>query len=140
MAYIIKLNINGKVNTYVRNGEPGLRDTTNALKVQAQQLRMLGRKDGATNEDYDDNEKNLAKFAVDFWKHQFTETDVIDGAVMSLKSLDSINDAIDDALGKDDSSNQGVAKKSRSRTSKKPSTPSMTSTKQDLQKVTPLQK
>lgn len=137
MAYQIKLNINGSVNTYVRNGEPGLRDTTNALKVQAQQLRMLGRKDGATNEDYDENEKNLAKFAVDFWKHQFTEADVIDGAVMSLRSLDSINDAIDDALGKDDSDEgQGAGKKSRSRTSKKHSIPSTTSTKLDLVKGT----
>lgn len=137
MAYQIKLNVNGNVNTYVRNGEPGLRDTTNALKVQAQQLRMLGRKDGATNEDYDENEKNLAKFAVDFWKHQFTEADVIDGAVMSLRSLDSINDAIDDALGKDDSDkDQGSGKKSRSRTSKKRSTPSTTSTKLDLVKGT----
>ncbi len=46
MAYQIKLNIKGETCVFTRNGEPTLRDTTNALKVQQQQLRMLNRKDG----------------------------------------------------------------------------------------------
>ena len=70
MAYQIKLNIKGETCVFTRNGEPTLRDTTNALKVQQQQLRMLNRKDSPSNDDYDENEKNLAKFAVDFWKKQ----------------------------------------------------------------------
>ncbi|AGZ17348.1 tail assembly chaperone [Lactobacillus phage PL-1] len=111
MAYQIKLNIKGETCVFTRNGEPTLRDTTNALKVQQQQLRMLNRKDGPSNDDYDENEKNLAKFAVDFWKNQFTADDVIDGSSISLKSLDSINDAIGDSLSDGEEDKKDTAKK-----------------------------
>lgn len=132
MAFEISLMIDGKENKYVRNGEPGLRDMTNAMKVQQQQLRMYAKEDGPTNADFDANEANLANFAVAFWQGQFTRDQVIDGSVASLKSLDSINQAIDSALsGDEDETDEKPAKKSPTRTSKKPSTTSTTSTKQD---------
>lgn len=136
MAYQIKLNIKGETCVFTRNGEPTLRDTTNALKVQQQQLRMINRKDGPSNDDYDENEKNLAKFAVDFWKNQFTTDDVIDGSSISLKSLDSINDAIGDSLSDGEEDKKDTAKKSPKRTSKKPLATLTTSTKQGSLKAT----
>ena len=136
MAYQIKLNIKGETCVFTRNGEPTLRDTTNALKVQQQQLRMLNRKDGPSNDDYDENEKNLAKFAVDFWKNQFTTDDVIDGSSISLRSLDSINDAIGDSLCDGEEDKKDTAKKSPKRTSKKPLATLTTSTKQGSLKAT----
>lgn len=104
MAFEISLMIAGQPNKFVRNGEPGLRDTTNALKVQQQQLRMYSKDDGPTNADFDANEANLANFAVEFWQGQFTKQEVTDGSVKSLKSLDSINEAIEASLddGEDD--------------------------------------
>ena len=134
--YEISLNINGQVNKFVRNGEPGLGDTTAALKVQQQQLRMYAREDGPTNADFDANEANLANFAVNFWNGQFNRADVIAGATKSLKSLDSINKAIADALDFDGEEPEEPAKKSQTRTSKKRSTTSTTSTKPDLQTAT----
>lgn len=98
MAFEISLMIEGKPNKFVRNGEPGLRDTTNALKVQQQQLRMYGKDSGPTNADFDANEANLANFAVEFWQGQFNRKQVTDGAVRSLKSLDSINEAVEASL------------------------------------------
>lgn len=132
MSYQIKLMINGKEQLYVRNEEPGLSDITNAMKVQQQQLRMQAREDGPTNKDFDDNEDNLANFAVKFWNAQFNKKAVEDGATASLGSLDSINAAIEDALGNnEDSEDAEPEKKSQTRTSNKRSTTSTTSTKQD---------
>lgn len=136
MAFEISLMIDGKANKYVRNGEPGLRDVTNALKVQQQQLRMYAKDTGPTNADFDANESNLANFAVTFWQGQFTKDQAIDGSVASLKSLDSINKAIGAALDSGEDSDDKPAKKSPTRTSKKPSTTSTTSTKPASAKAT----
>lgn len=136
MAFEINLMINGQANKYVRNGEPGLRDTTNALKVQQQQLRMYSKDSGPTNADFDANEANLANFAIEFWKGQFTKQEVIDGTVKSLKSLDSINAAIEASLDDGEEADEKPAKKSPTRTSKKRSTTSTTSTKPALATVT----
>lgn len=140
MAFQIKLNINDHEKVFVRNGEPNLRDVTNALKVQQQQIRMFARKDGPTNDDHDENENNLANFAVDFWKNQFSKEEVIDGATRSLKSLQSINVAIQETLKDDDSEENGDPKKSPKKISKKPSKTSASSTKVNLKKDTSLKK
>lgn len=120
MAYTIKSNIQGETCVYSRNGEHTLRDTTNALKVQTTQLRMSNRKDGPYNDDYDENEKNLAQFAVDFWKNQFKSDDVIDGSQFSLKSLDYIHDAIGDSSSDGEEDKKDTDKKTPKRTYKKP--------------------
>lgn len=118
MAYSITLTIDGKEKVYTRNGEPVLRDMTQALKVQQGQLRMQLRENGPTDQDFEENERHLAEFAVSFWNRQFSAQEVIDGADNS--SLDAINKAIEDSL--DDGSakkDDEPAKKSRTRTSKK---------------------
>lgn len=136
MAFEISLMIAGQPNKFVRNGEPGLRDTTNALKVQQQQLRMYSKDGGPSNADFDANEANLANFAVEFWQGQFNHKQVTEGSVRSLKSLDSINEAVEASLDTGEEADDKPAKKSPTRTSKKHSTTSMTSTKPGLQTAT----
>lgn len=127
MAYILKLNgKDGNEKTYVRNGEPNLRDITNALKVQYQQLKMDAH-DTPTNEETDANEANLARFAVDFWQRQFTIEEVVWGATRD--SLGVINDAIIESLGLEEETGAKSQKKSQRTTSRKTSTKSTTSTK-----------
>ncbi|WP_040536830.1 phage tail assembly chaperone G [Schleiferilactobacillus shenzhenensis] len=138
MAYKIKINKNGKVNEYIRNEDPDLRDMTNALKVEQQQIRMYGRPEGPTNEDFDINEANLAAFAVRFWHNQFSAQEVIDGATAKLDTLTSINVAVGDALNDPDSTKPEDVrpKKSPSPTSTKASVPSTTITKRAYKRAT----
>lgn len=97
--YKIKLLIGGSERTFTRDGEPVLRDITHALKVQSYQFEMYS-KGTPTDEQFDENEKRLAEFAVDFWGGQFTVDQVINGA--TLATLDVINKAISDSLGPED--------------------------------------
>lgn len=139
MAYKITLMIDNKENEFIRNGEPTLKDLTNALKVQQQQLRMYTKEAGPSDQDFDLNEGYLAKFAVDFWRGGFTKDQAIDGA--THEAMVAINDAIGDSLeiGKDDPAERvtesagedSTAKKSQPQTLETPSTNSTNSTKQD---------
>ncbi|GBG94980.1 hypothetical protein LFYK43_14390 [Ligilactobacillus salitolerans] len=100
MAYELTLTINDEKKKFIRNEEPMLHDTMQALKVQYQQARQLQRADGATSQDADENEKNIANFAVSFWHGQFKAGDVKQGC--NLDNLDVINQAIGDSLGNTD--------------------------------------
>lgn len=135
MAFQIKLLINDKEKTFIRNGEPTLRDITNGLKVEHQQVSMYSKSTGPDNADFDANESNLADFAVSFWKNQFTKDDVIDGATLKLGSLDSINNAITVTLEPETGEDKDK-KKSRRKTSPKQLTTLTPSTKGNLKKGT----
>lgn len=132
MSFQIRLNINDKENLFVRNGDPNLRDMTNALKVQSQQVKMYSKTDGPDESDFDKNESNLANFAVGFWQNQFSKNDVIEGATYRLKTIESINDAIEATLGAGEDPEDG--KKSSRRVLKKQLGTSTLSTKTNLKK------
>lgn len=132
MAFQIRLNINDKENLFVRNGDPNLRDMTNALKVQSQQVKMYSKTDGPDESDFDKNESNLANFAVGFWQNQFSKNDVIEGATYRLKTIESINDAIEATLGAGEDPEDG--KKLSRRVLKKQLGTSTLSTKTNLKK------
>lgn len=101
MAHEITLDINGKPAKFVRNDEPHLADITNAMKTEQHRARMNAKPEGPSADDFEVNEKLLARFAVDFWHDQFTLDDVINGA--TLDAVDSINEGISDTMGYDTS-------------------------------------
>lgn len=94
--YKIKLLIGGNERVFVREAQPVLRDMTHALKVQSYQFEMYSN-GTPTDKQFDENEKRLAEFAVDFWGGKFTINEVINGA--TLATLDVINKALSDSLG-----------------------------------------
>lgn len=134
MAYEITLIIDGKDKKFIRNEEPTLHDITNALKLQRQQTVMYS-KDLPTDEDFDQNEQYLARFAVDFWNQEFTMAEVIDGATRD--ALESINIGVADALNQGKKPGEKPSpKKSRPRTSTKQSGKSTPSTTPEDKKAT----
>jgi hypothetical protein len=114
MAYEIELDISGEKKKFVRNEPPMLREMTKALIVQQQQLKMYSKDDGPTEDDFNKNEKNLANFAVSFWKNQFKADQFIAGC--DKNNMDILNSAIADSLG---GGNEDSPKKSQSKTSTK---------------------
>lgn len=135
MAFQITLLINDKEKTFIRNGDPNLRDITNGLKVEHQQITMHSKPTGPDNADFDANESNLADFAVSFWKNQFSKAEVIDGATLKLGSLDSINTAITATLAPETDEDKNK-KKSRGKASPKQLTSLTPSTKNNSKKGT----
>lgn len=134
MAYEITLIIDGKDKKFVRNEEPVLKDITNALKIQRNQMLMYS-KDGVPDEkEYDKDEQLLAQFAVDFWHGQFTKQEVIDGA--TRQAMDIINEGIGAALGVGEDEETESPKPLPSTTSTKRSTKSTASTTCAAKKAT----
>ncbi|MFD1431370.1 phage tail assembly chaperone G [Lacticaseibacillus yichunensis] len=121
MAYEIELEIDGKLNKFVRNDEPHLRDINNATKLQRNWLQQMSRDDGATNQDIDEEEQLLAKFAVDFFHGQFTKDEVIDGATKDAVNNIYVTVSGILAAGQEEPSGDAEPKKSPRRTSTKPS-------------------
>lgn len=134
MALEIKLKIGKEEKTFVRNGDPNLRDLTNALKVQYQQIRMYSKDDGPSNQDIEENLVNTSAFAIDFWNKQFSTDEFILGATENLQSMRAVEKALDATLNPEGV--KGDPKKSRKATPKKPSTISTTSIKENSKKAT----
>lgn len=108
MAYEIKLLIDGEKKTYVRNEPPMLIDMTNAMKYQAHQIKMYNKKDGLTDKDLDQQQKDFAMIASSFWHKQFSEKAFITGA--DQEAMDVLYKVIGDSLGTSDDEEQSADK------------------------------
>lgn len=114
MSYEIDLLINNEKKKFIRNEPPVLKDMTKALIVQQQQIKMYAKDDGPSEDDFNKNEKNLASFAVSFWKNQFKAEQFISGC--DKPNMDILNQALGDSLG---GGKEKSPKKSLSKTSTK---------------------
>ena len=97
MAYEVNLIINGKKEQFKRTEPPFLKEITRALVLQQHQIRMYGKNDGPTDKDFDNNSKEIAKFASQFFKDQFTQEDFLNGA--DGENVTVISNIIDKCLG-----------------------------------------
>ncbi|ATO43412.1 phage tail assembly chaperone G [Loigolactobacillus coryniformis] len=104
MTYKLELVIDHEKQEFSRNNPPMLKDMTQALILQRHQLEMYSDEGGPSDEHYKRNEKDLAEFAVKFWNGQFKTEQVVNGC--TLASLDEINNAIGDSLGKKDTDSE----------------------------------
>ncbi len=136
MAFQLTLNIKDDEKVFVRNGEPTLRDISNATKLQRVWFQMANRDGGATEEDIDNNERLLAQFSVDFFHSQFTKQEVIDGA--TYDAVREINQLVLDILATEQKNEDEVAEspKRRKRTSPGRSAKSTSSTTPGVKKAT----
>lgn len=67
MAYEVKLTIKGEEIPFKRTETPFFKDTTRALILQQHQVKIWDKKDGPTDEDLINNEKDVANFASSFF-------------------------------------------------------------------------
>jgi len=97
MAYEVKLLIDGKKESFKRTDPPFLKEITRALILQQHQVKMYSKDSGPADKDLDNNSKEIAKFASEFFRNQFTQEDFLNGA--DGENVTIISSIIDECLG-----------------------------------------